>query len=120
VSEELNNPDIAAVGPEVTDDNLSAGIEQEPVETKIEISPKNVATDAVPVQQPEMVVSIQGSVNEQKSEKVVSTFRIGNLSVSEIEIDHDIDEVLEEPPPKEFEGKDLTRLTLEDLFEPEA
>jgi len=28
--------------------------------------------------------------------------------------------LLEEPPPKEFEGKDLTRLTLEDLFEPEA
>ena len=120
VSEELNNPDIAFVGPEVVDDNLSAGIELEPVAMQIEISPEIVAADAVPVQQPEIVESVQGPVNELKSETVVSTFRIGNLSVSEIEIDHDIDELLEEPPPKEFEGKDLTRLTLEDLFEPEA
>jgi len=120
VSEELNNSDISAVGPEVIDDNVLAGIEQEPVATQIVISPEIVAADAVPVLQPEIVEPVQGSVNEQKSEKVVSTFRIGNLSVSEIEIDHDIDELLEEPPPKEFEGKDLTQLTLEDLFEPEA
>lgn len=120
VSEELNNPDIAFVGPEGTEDNLSAGIVQEPVATLIEISSKNVAADAVPEQQPEIVASVQSEINEVKSEKVVSTFRIANLSVSEIEIDHDIDESLEEPPPKDLEGKDLTRLTLEDLFEPEA
>lgn len=119
VSEELNNPDIAAVGPDVVDDNVSAGIEQEPVATQIEISPEIVAADAVPMQQPEILESVQGLVNELKSEKVLSTFRIGNLSVSEIEIDHDIDELLEEPPPKEFEGKDLTKITLEDLLEPE-
>ena len=117
VSEELSCPEIVVV-----DEDLPIKMELEPV---IEIVPDEdvsvqqaeiVATDYAQVMEP-VVILVSEPVVEP--ERIVSNFRIGDLNVSEIEIDHIIDELFEEPAPDEFEGMDLSRLTLEDLFEPE-
>lgn len=68
------------------------------------------AADAIPDES----LGAQGSSRE----KIGSTFCIGDLIVSEVKIDHNIEDLLEEEIPKKIEGKDLSQVTLEDLFEP--
>jgi hypothetical protein len=77
--------------------------------------------DCAQVREPEVGDAVHGPDNKprDKSEKVLSRFKIGNLEVSEIKIDHNIDELFVESSHKGFEGKDLSLLRLEDLFEPE-
>ncbi len=131
VSEELNRSEMIAVEPVVVEVDLPG--EPEQVTPGIEVLP--VAVEIVPVQQTETVTIDYAQVQELevvdaihvpvngstvKPEKIVSNFRIGNLSISEVEVDYNIEDLLEEPSLDAFEGKDLSRLTIEDLFEPEG
>jgi superfamily II DNA or RNA helicase len=51
------------------------------------------------------------------TEKEKSTFKIGDLTVSEVEFG--TDDLFEGLPAEEFDGKELSQITLEDLYESE-
>ena len=133
-SEELNNPDKVTVESVVVieaEDDVPVESELEPVATIIETLPEIVATDFVPVQQPEVITidyaqiqepvgvdAVHVPVNEPVAipEKVISRFRIGRLNITEIEIDHNIKDLLEE---SSSDGSVVKDSPLENLFEPE-
>ena len=64
--------------------------------------PEIVVTDVEPMQVAKIPDSVPTQIDERsgKPEKVVSRFRIGNLYVTEIEFDHNIEDLLEESEPQ--------------------
>lgn len=83
--------------------------------------PEVVVADAGLRQPAEIPDSVSTQIDQEpvKPEKVVSRFRVGNMLVTEIEFDHNIEDLLEESGPKKIEGKNHSQLKIEDLFEPE-
>jgi len=109
-------------------ESLPVEIAPEPVATVIEILPEIVAAenmsvqpteivaiDYAPVQEPEIVDAVHVPVIEPEvaHEKVISRFRIGNLNVSEIEINHTREELFE--PKEPVKGPDQPRKVFRDV-----
>jgi hypothetical protein len=102
------------------------GVEQPDTIIVEDVSPILPDTDLSVPERTEEVASKNAKVVEEcvsggqrtPNEKVMSTFKIGNLTVSEIVMDTNIGNLFKEDP-ENIKRKDLSRFTLEDLFEPE-
>jgi len=83
--------------------------------------PEIVIAEASTIQPTKITDFVPPAIDEEpiNPEKVVSRFRVGNMIVTEIEFDHNIEDLLEESGSKEMERKDQCRLKIDDLFEPE-
>lgn len=102
VSEDLKNPDKITVEPvqiEEAEEYMPAEIESEPVVTIInQIIPAEIDdTDLVQKQHQEIVDEGPPLVNEtsDKPKKVESILRIGDYLITDLEIDHNLDDLFE-------------------------
>ena len=80
-----------------------------------EQSTEIVTTDHIQVQEPEIEDAIHVPVNktEVAQEKVVSRFKVGNVRVSEIEIDHTLEDLFE--PKEPVKAPDRPRKVVRDV-----